>query len=152
GRYAGRAAESERRAHGAFPDAARGRGVPLEVPDELHETDAARAGSANARRVRAARSVSHVQEGAPDHGAGAEQLVSGDRSESWDVRGHLSREAVGLSEDDAACVPLAGSAVAHRAAGDSAAGDAMTKNLTDVLAPNATAAPPNAPRGTAAES
>ena len=65
------------------------------------EARAARAESAGEIRVRPARPLPPVPEGPPDHGAGAELVVPGDRSEPADVRRHLQGEAVGLPQGDA---------------------------------------------------
>ena len=82
-------AEPARHPHGPLPDAARRRSVPQQVPELVLEARAAGAERADEDRVRSARSVPPVPERPPHHGAGAELLVPGDRSQSADVREHL---------------------------------------------------------------
>ena len=59
-----------------------------------------------------------LQERTPDHGAGSEQLVPGDRSQSAAIRAeYLSRERVGLSASHSASFPLGPTCVLHCCAG-----------------------------------
>ncbi len=64
------------------------------------------------------RQRSRFPEGTPDHGAGPEHLVPGDRSQPAAIRAeHLSRERVGLSASDPASISLGQACVTHRGAG-----------------------------------
>ena len=91
---------------------------PRPVSQE-HRT-ARRADAERSRRVRDSvpRQRSRVPSRAPHHGAGAEHLVPGDRSEPAEVRAeHLSRAAVRLHRGHPAHLPIRRARVTHRAAG-----------------------------------
>jgi putative CocE/NonD family hydrolase len=89
-------AQPARRPNGGLPDARRRRGFPQQVPQQLLETRAAPAGTADPDRVQPARSLPPFPQRAPDHGPGAELLVPGHRSQSAEVHRHLPGHRVGF--------------------------------------------------------
>src|ERR1019366_7432057 len=93
------------------PAAREGRRVPRALARRLRDAQADGPRRAGEDRLPAAGRVSHVQEGAPAHGAGAEQLVPAHRPQPADVRAeHQQGERKGLQggDDDGAAVEDAG--------------------------------------------
>ena len=76
------------------------RAVPREVPQQLGEAGAAGAGEDDGDQLHHAGSVPYVPQGTPHHGAGAEFLVSADRSQPADVCRHSERETRRLPQGD----------------------------------------------------
>ena len=106
--------------HGRLPATGTRRAVPRQVPSQLREARAVRAGHTRHGLVRARGRGAHVQARAPPDGAGAELVVPARGPEPAGLRGHPARKARGFQGRDAACLPIRGAAVRdHRDRGGS---------------------------------